>query len=122
MLSNSVSRIEYPSLPLLRNVILYLDIAGTFRVQISTVNMTLYAPGQTRPIAVWPLLHLRRYGKEGARFTFEAGRKCPTGPGSFSMQTNNSIEMFNLVDKHVRSMASQSTAQQPAAASNVRSN
>ncbi|XP_006864476.1 PREDICTED: docking protein 2 [Chrysochloris asiatica] len=42
----------------------------------------------------WPYRFLRRFGRDKVTFTFEAGRRCFSGEGSFEFETQQSNEIF----------------------------
>ncbi|XP_046557250.1 docking protein 2-like [Haliotis rubra] len=42
----------------------------------------------------WPYSYIRRFGKKRQAFYFEAGRRCSSGEGVFTMKTNQHIQIF----------------------------
>ena len=52
-----------------------LSAHGECVLQVTTQDVCLYDGGdQSRVVARWPLPALRRFGREGAKFTIETGR------------------------------------------------
>ncbi|XP_072766738.1 fibroblast growth factor receptor substrate 2 [Anoplolepis gracilipes] len=45
----------------------------------------------------WPLRCLRRYGFDSELFSFESGRRCPTGEGIYAFKCKKARDLFNLV-------------------------
>lgn len=52
----------------------------------------------------WPLRSIRRYGidTDSKVFTFESGRRCPTGPGVYVFRCSRSQQLFERVQSYVR--------------------
>lgn len=61
-------------------------------LEIAETELVLYQRGKTP--TRWPLRCLRKYGFDSDLFTFECGRRCPTGAGNIYFLT---ILMSNFV-------------------------
>lgn len=53
----------------------------------------------------WPIGSLRRYGYDANFFTFEAGRRCETGPGIFSFKCQRADVLFNTLQSFINGRA-----------------
>ena len=67
---------------------------------MTSASIELFRKGL--PSIKWPLKSLRRYGLDAEHFTFEAGRRCQTGPGVYAFKCSRAQQLFELVQNHVR--------------------
>lgn len=53
----------------------------------------------------WALQHLRRYGLNGDIFSFEAGRRCMTGPGIYTFRCQRAEQLYHLFQTYINAVA-----------------
>uniref|UniRef100_A0A672GD72 Docking protein 1b n=1 Tax=Salarias fasciatus TaxID=181472 RepID=A0A672GD72_SALFA len=80
-------------------------LAGNYWLKAERDVLILREPKTKRNVLVWPYKLLRRYGRDrvGMMFSFEAGRRCDSGPGNFTFETKQGNEIFSLVDQAIQS-------------------
>uniref|UniRef100_A0A1A8QYW7 Docking protein 1b n=1 Tax=Nothobranchius pienaari TaxID=704102 RepID=A0A1A8QYW7_9TELE len=78
-------------------------LTGSYWLKAESDVLILKEPKTKRNIMVWPYKLLRRYGRDRLMFSFEAGRRCDSGPGSFTFETKQGNEIFTLVDQAIQS-------------------
>lgn len=71
---------------------------------ISSTSMKLKDFPSSKTLFTWPHRYIRRYGYRGGKFTFEAGRKCDSGEGSFHLEHRNHQEIFRCLSSKMKSM------------------
>ncbi|XP_075300737.1 docking protein 2 [Opisthocomus hoazin] len=49
----------------------------------------------------WPYRFLRRFGRDKVTFSFEAGRRCASGEGSFEFETRQGNEIFQAIESAI---------------------
>lgn len=83
------------------------------RCQLETKNYTLVLTSTAlqlcsetdgRLLYTWPYCYIRRYGYKSGRFTFEAGRKCASGEGTFFLEHPNQQEIYRCLASKMKSM------------------
>lgn len=78
-------------------------LAGSYWLKAENDILILKEPKTKRNVLVWPYKLLRRYGRDRVMFSFEAGRRCDSGPGNFTFETKQGNEIFMLVDQAIQS-------------------
>ena len=76
-------------------------------IEITTDSLVLHQRGKES--VAWPLHGLRRYGFDADLFSFESGRRCPTGPGIYAFRCRHAEALFNLLQSSI-AVAGQSNA------------
>jgi len=70
------------------------------KLEVTEGDLILHING--RPSLVWPLRALRRYGYENDLFSFEAGRRCPTGHGIYAFKCSAAQTLFELLQLKIQ--------------------
>lgn len=78
-------------------------LSGSYWLKAESDGLILKEPSTRRKVQVWPYKLLRRYGRDRVMFSFEAGRRCDSGPGNFTFDTKQGNEIFSLVDQAIQS-------------------
>ena len=79
------------------------------KIEITEEDLILYQKG--KEAVCWPLRSLRRYGFDAELFSFESGRRCPTGQGIYAFKCQRAEALFNLLQECIQ-LAGQQQQQQ----------
>ncbi|XP_013789743.1 uncharacterized protein LOC106473607 [Limulus polyphemus] len=70
------------------------------KIELTQSELILHQKGKL-PIR-WPLRSLRKYGFDVELFSFECGRRCPTGPGIYAFRCRHAEVLFNLLQESIQ--------------------
>ena len=70
------------------------------QLEITETDLVLYQ--RKKAPVKWPLRCLRRYGFDAELFSFESGRRCPTGPGIYAFRCQRAEQLFNMVQTNIQ--------------------
>ncbi|XP_006872507.1 PREDICTED: docking protein 1 [Chrysochloris asiatica] len=89
---------------------------GSYVLRAEAERLTLLTSGTQsqglEPLLSWPYTLLRRYGRDKVMFSFEAGRRCPSGPGTFTFQTAQGNDIFQAIENAIHQQKAQARANQ----------
>uniref|UniRef100_A0A8B9T184 Docking protein 1 n=1 Tax=Anas platyrhynchos TaxID=8839 RepID=A0A8B9T184_ANAPL len=83
------------------------ELRGAYVLKAERDSLVLKDPRTNETLYVWPYRLLRRYGRDKVMFSFEAGRRCDSGPGNFTFETKQGNEIFRLVEDSIREQKAQ---------------
>ncbi|KAM8808518.1 docking protein 1 [Eudromia elegans] len=83
------------------------ELRGAYVLKAERDSLVLKDPQTKETLYVWPYRLLRRYGRDKVMFSFEAGRRCDSGPGNFTFETKQGNEIFRLVEACIREQKAQ---------------
>ncbi|XP_069601076.1 docking protein 1 [Ranitomeya imitator] len=78
------------------------SLRGAYLLRAETDCLILKDPSTKEAQYSWPYKLLRRYGRDKVMFSFEAGRRCQSGPGNFTFETSQGHEIFQKVESSIR--------------------
>ncbi|KAL8206402.1 UNVERIFIED_CONTAM: hypothetical protein K2H54_002287, partial [Gekko kuhli] len=82
-------------------------LQGGYVLKASRDGLVLQDPHSRQPLYAWPYRLLRRYGRDKVMFSFEAGRRCESGPGNFTFETKQGNEIFCVVEAAIQEQKAQ---------------
>ncbi|XP_074086102.1 docking protein 1 [Macrotis lagotis] len=89
----------------------HCGLQGHYLLRVEANGLSLLGLGvqgqKKEPLLSWPYTFLRRYGRDRAMFSFEAGRRCPSGPGTFTFQTSQGNDIFQAVEAAIQRQKAQ---------------
>ncbi|PWA15971.1 hypothetical protein CCH79_00020878, partial [Gambusia affinis] len=77
-------------------------LQGSYWLQLEQQSLLLRDTKKKTKVMEWPYELLRRYGHDKVSFTIEAGRRCESGPGTFSFETQQADKIFNLIQSNIK--------------------
>ncbi|KAK6323480.1 hypothetical protein J4Q44_G00058190 [Coregonus suidteri] len=78
-------------------------LLGTYWLKADNDSLILKESKTKSILLVWPYKLLRRYGRDRVMFSFEAGRRCESGPGNFTFETKQGNEIFLIAEQAIQS-------------------
>ncbi|XP_056394610.1 docking protein 1 [Hyla sarda] len=78
------------------------SLRGPYILRAEADCLILKDPSTKEVLYSWPYKLLRRYGRDKVMFSFEAGRRCQSGPGNFTFETSQGHEIFQKVEGSIR--------------------
>nr|XP_022905567.1 docking protein 2-like [Onthophagus taurus] len=75
-----------------------------YTLVLTPTAIQLRSYNDNKLLFTWPYCFIRRYGHKEGKFTFEAGRKCETGEGTFYLEHYNELEIFRCIASKMKSM------------------
>ncbi|XP_078267664.1 uncharacterized protein LOC144600114 [Rhinoraja longicauda] len=82
------------------------NLQGKYTLIVGNDSLILRDPVTMEVAYTWPYQLLRRYGKDQAVFTFEAGRRCDSGEGVFQFNTKEVEKIYHIVKRVVKELES----------------
>uniref|UniRef100_A0A671U2F9 Docking protein 1-like n=1 Tax=Sparus aurata TaxID=8175 RepID=A0A671U2F9_SPAAU len=77
-------------------------LQGSYWLQVGPESLLLKDIQKKNIVREWPYELLRRYGKDKLALTIEAGRRCDSGPGSFTFETQQADKIFSLIQSTIK--------------------
>ncbi|KAK6324609.1 hypothetical protein J4Q44_G00039510 [Coregonus suidteri] len=71
-------------------------------LQVTQEGLVLKEAETRKSLQHWPYQLLRRYGRDKITFSIEAGRRSESGPGTFTFETRQADDIFNLIETAIR--------------------
>ncbi|KAJ8930745.1 hypothetical protein NQ314_016417 [Rhamnusium bicolor] len=75
-----------------------------YTLVLTSTAIQLWNIIDSKLLFTWPYCYIRRYGYKSGKFTFEAGRKCESGEGTFFLEHSNQQEIFRCLASKMKSM------------------
>ncbi|XP_031217138.1 docking protein 2 [Mastomys coucha] len=77
-------------------------LRGSYTLRTGVSALELWGgPEPGTQLYDWPYRFLRRFGRDKVTFSFEAGRRCISGEGSFEFETRQGNEIFQALEKAI---------------------
>ncbi|XP_053321497.1 docking protein 2 [Spea bombifrons] len=79
------------------------SLSGMYTLSVDTNCLSLRDRQSGSLLYSWPYPFLRRFGRDKAMFSFEAGRRCTSGEGTFEFQTALGSQIFSAIETAISS-------------------
>lgn len=70
------------------------------QLEVTETELILHQRG--KPPTRWPVRCLRKYGFDSEIFSFESGRRCPTGAGIYAFRCRKAEQLFNTLQQNIQ--------------------
>ncbi|XP_023287139.1 docking protein 1-like [Seriola lalandi dorsalis] len=87
-------------------------LQGSYWLQVGREALLLREGQKKSAVREWPYELLRRYGKDKLALTIEAGRRCDSGPGTFTFETQQAEKIFSLIQSTIKQKTSAAAGSQ----------
>ncbi|XP_062944146.1 docking protein 2 isoform X2 [Cynocephalus volans] len=78
------------------------QLQGSYTLRAGESTLELWGgPEPGTQLYNWPYRFLRRFGRDKVTFSFEAGRRCVSGEGSFEFETRQANEIFLALEEAI---------------------
>ncbi|CAL8332983.1 unnamed protein product [Arctogadus glacialis] len=77
-------------------------LTGVCVLRTDAESLHLLDPSSHQLLFSWPYRFLRRFGRDKTSFSFEAGRRCDSGEGSFEFDTRQGNTLFQALDTAIK--------------------
>nr|XP_057947639.1 docking protein 3-like [Doryrhamphus excisus] len=77
-------------------------LQGSYWLQVGQKTLLLKDTQNINIVQQWPYELLRRYGNDKMVLRIEAGRRCDSGPGTFTFETHQAEKIFNLIQSTIK--------------------
>uniref|UniRef100_A0A4W5NEP4 Docking protein 1a n=1 Tax=Hucho hucho TaxID=62062 RepID=A0A4W5NEP4_9TELE len=74
-------------------------------LQVAQEGLVLKEPETRKSLQDWPYRLIRRYGRDKLTFSIEPGRRCDSGPGTFTFETRQADDIVSLIETAIREQA-----------------
>ncbi|KAM7393545.1 hypothetical protein PAMP_020408 [Pampus punctatissimus] len=85
-------------------------LQGSYWLQVGQESLILKETQKMNIVREWPYELLRRYGKDRLALSIEAGRRCNSGPGTFTFETQQAEKIFSLIQSTIKQKTSSVTS------------
>ncbi|MED6279171.1 hypothetical protein CHARACLAT_031784, partial [Characodon lateralis] len=76
-------------------------LQGSYWLQVEQ-QLLLLRDAKKKTVMEWPYELLRRYGSNKVAFNIEAGRRCESGSGTFSFETQQAEKILSLIQSNIK--------------------